>query len=299
MAASTRTQTPSRIATAVEPATERPACPDCGGRPRPAGHETVCSDCGLVVAVDALDRGPEYRHYGDSKGGDPRRAGRVYPERQGKGLGSEIGTPTERRRCGFREWHAELHSRATARGRERGHRYVVGEVERMAAGLNAGASVAEQAKRLYRTLIDGRTVEGYDLDTLAAAAVYAALRVNQRGVTPSAVAAVARTDADRLRRRYTWLVDELGVPVPPPSVEARVRQVASGVGVDEAAIQRALERVEQADECAVSGGSPSTLAAGVLWQVSEATQAEAADAAGVTPGGLRKRLEQVGLKGEG
>ena len=35
------------------------ACPECSGRLDESGDETVCSECGLVVAEDRIDRGPE------------------------------------------------------------------------------------------------------------------------------------------------------------------------------------------------------------------------------------------------
>ena len=34
-------------------------CPDCRGPLRTRGDETVCTECGLVVAEDRIDRGPE------------------------------------------------------------------------------------------------------------------------------------------------------------------------------------------------------------------------------------------------
>nr|WP_246279850.1 hypothetical protein [Natronomonas salina] len=33
-------------------------CPECSSRVQQRGHESVCSECGLVVAVESLDRAP-------------------------------------------------------------------------------------------------------------------------------------------------------------------------------------------------------------------------------------------------
>ena len=43
----------------------RQACPECEGRLRSTDTETVCSECGLVIDEDAIDRGPEWRSFDD------------------------------------------------------------------------------------------------------------------------------------------------------------------------------------------------------------------------------------------
>lgn len=42
-------------------------CPECEGRLREQATETVCDDCGLVVAEDTIDRGPEWRSFADEE----------------------------------------------------------------------------------------------------------------------------------------------------------------------------------------------------------------------------------------
>lgn len=49
-------------------------CPECDGRVRREETETVCSQCGLVVTTDRLDRGPDWRSF-DDEDGDPKRTG--------------------------------------------------------------------------------------------------------------------------------------------------------------------------------------------------------------------------------
>ena len=285
---------PRTKARSIDTETESNTCPECGGRPRPDGHETTCADCGLVLETNAVDHGPEWRSFdADTR----QRAEPTNPTRQGKGLGSDIGTYAERHRDPTLARQSRHHYRAkTENKRARNHRYAAGEVERIAAALDVDYTTAAQAKRLLRSLREARDLFGYDLDVLAATCLYTALRVNQRGVTPSEVAAVARADATAIRRRHTWLADELGVPVPPPSVESRIRTVAGALDVPTRAVESAVGELAGLDAADVAAGSPSTLAAGLLWRASAlVTQADAAEAAGVTPAGVRKRLEAVGL----
>ena len=36
-------------------------CPECTGTVTADGTEQICSECGLVVSEDSLDRGPDWR----------------------------------------------------------------------------------------------------------------------------------------------------------------------------------------------------------------------------------------------
>jgi transcription initiation factor TFIIB len=41
------------------------SCPECDSTVERTGAEAVCSQCGLVVGEDAIDRGPEWRSFDD------------------------------------------------------------------------------------------------------------------------------------------------------------------------------------------------------------------------------------------
>ncbi|SFJ65428.1 TFIIB-type zinc ribbon-containing protein, partial [Natronobacterium gregoryi] len=66
-----------RDSTERERAEEREYCPECGGRlVSDAEHaETVCSDCGLVVEEDEIDRGPEWRAFDSAEKDEKSRVG--------------------------------------------------------------------------------------------------------------------------------------------------------------------------------------------------------------------------------
>lgn len=268
------------------------ACPECGGGVRPEGTEQICVSCGLVVDAHEIDHGPEWRDFREDRA--KIRAAPTDPDRQGKELGSEIGTWAERKRDGVARRQNRQHSRAKASTkRARNLRYVIGEVERITGALDLPETMEKQAVRLFRQLHGDRDVIGRDLDTLAATVVYTTLRVNQRGLTPDDVANVARSDAKRIARRHKWVCDTLGIGSPPPCPRQRVRVVASDVGLSRDVTARALARLDDVDDSVIYSGSPSTLAAALLWDESEETQRVIADAAGCTPASVRNRLEAV------
>ena len=80
-------------ATGVDSERERSACTECGGRlVRDARHgETVCSDCGLVVAKGEIDRGLEWRGFDHGERGRKSRVGAPITDRlHDKGLSTAI-----------------------------------------------------------------------------------------------------------------------------------------------------------------------------------------------------------------
>lgn len=88
-------------ATEHQPVVRDPAirteCPDCGGRVRAADDESVCSDCGAIVAAEFIDRGPTRIDLG-MRGFEPESSiETVTSFRTDKGLHRKIMTCTDSR----------------------------------------------------------------------------------------------------------------------------------------------------------------------------------------------------------
>src|SRR6056297_3933411 len=69
-------------------------CPECEGTLVRAGDtdETVCSECGLIVAEHAIDHGPEWRTFDFEQGETASRVGLPTTQQMhDKGLTTNIG----------------------------------------------------------------------------------------------------------------------------------------------------------------------------------------------------------------
>lgn len=254
---------------------------------RPTEH--VCPDCGLVLEDSPIDHGPDWRSFeGDES--DPERAApgnRNHPDR---GLGSRVrwtDYDADKRRRSRVNNHVRQESH-----KDRNRGYATGEIHRMTGGMDLPESVGERAKWLFRKLHEDR-LKGQSLDVLAAACLYAACRERGMGRTPAEIAEVARCDAREIRRRVWTVAQTLGLELPPPDVGQRIRVVASRLSDDAMAVDRALRRLDGLDGNTITSGSPSTLAAALLYQSGEWTQTDVADAADVSPTGLRKRRDAL------
>ncbi|WP_435146534.1 transcription initiation factor IIB [Halobaculum sp. P14] len=271
------------------------ACPECDGRLRADGDETVCGDCGLVVAEDRLDRGPEWRSFGDDDT-DPRRTGApLTRSRHDRGLSTEIGYTRVKGRK-RRQWARMRRQHTRARistKRERNQVYGFTEIRRLTSVQSLSDQVRDQACSLFESaqtedLLRGRSLEGF-----AAAAVYAACRVAGIARTRAELLADAKADADELRAAYDALNRELGLPVGPIDPAEYLPRYASELGLDPVVERTARASLEALrDDGSTNGRNPSGVAAACLYAAARdhgasCTQADAAEVADVTPVTLR------------
>jgi transcription initiation factor TFIIB len=274
------------------------SCPECSGAVRTQNTERVCTDCGLVVGEDRLDRGPEWRTFSDDGTGDnPERTGApLTRSRHDRGLSTEIGRSTRlkgRKRRKFARLRRQ-HKRATISSKaERNQVYGFTEIRRVVGALGLPRSVRDQSCALFDSaqsegLLRGRTIEGF-----AAASVYAVCRTNALSRTVSEVEHVARADEGELSAAYDAMNRELGLPTGPIDPRDYLPRYADDLGLPSDAERRARRHVDalEADN-EIAGKNPSGIAAACLYTAAKntdhtVTQAEAADVADVTPVTLR------------
>lgn len=272
-------------------------CPECGGTPRPDGTERVCEDCGAVCGEDAIDHGPEWRRFEETANDEPVRCGAPLSEsRHDRGLYTNISYShdsdgralDEATRRKFERLRVE-HSRAQAgSSADRYRRNAFIEISRMAAALGLSNSLVDQACRLYRTAesdIDnffGRSIEG-----IASACLYAAARVNAKPVLLKEIGTVSRVSTIRVKRAYSALNQELGLPAPPPDPVDYVGKVTSAVDCPPET-RRDAEALAEAYAEAFPGrvGNPGGIAAAAVYETCRRADVEVSQEAVAEPVGV-------------
>jgi|AntRauTorcE11898_2_1112593.scaffolds.fasta_scaffold13319_2 transcription initiation factor TFIIB len=284
------------------------SCPECTGALAREGDETICTDCGLVVEVDRLDRGPEWRSFQGEETNRERTGAPLTRSRHDRGLSTEIGRgdasvrATGRKRRRLARMRREHNRAQIATKQDRNQVYAFTEIRRLVGTLELPRDVREQACALFDSaqsedLIQGRTLEGF-----AAATVYAVCRTRSIARTVDEVLADARAEEGELLAAYDALNRELGLPTGPIDPGEYVPRFASELDLPDAVERRALELAALGRETGIAGGrDPSGFAAGCLYTAAQdrahgLTQADAAEVAGVSPVTLRKAhydLEEV------
>ncbi|WP_435196575.1 transcription initiation factor IIB [Natronomonas sp. EA1] len=277
-------------------------CPECDGRLRTQQTETVCSQCGLVVAEDAIDRGPEWRSFADDDTNPKRTGAPLSRSRHDRGLSTEIGYSSRlkgRKRRRVARMRRQHNRSKIGSKRERNQVYAFTEVRRLQGRLDLPDFVRDRACVLFESAQKEDLVRGRSLEGFAAAVVYAVCRTAEVSRTLGEVIEVARSDEAELKAAYDALNQELGLPTGPIDPREYLPRFASKLDCPRAVERRAKALAEQAhDDGLVVGKNPCGVAAACLYAAARRedyplTQQEAADVADVTPVTLRSTFKKL------
>lgn len=283
-------------------ATTQQVCPECEGRLRSTGIETVCDECGLVVEEDELDRGPEWRSFADDET-DPERCGApLTRSRHDRGLSTEIGRSTRlkgRKRRQVARMRKQHGRTQIGSKRERNLVYGFTEIRRLTGQLELPEDLQEQACVLFESaqeadLLQGRCIEGF-----AAAAVYATCRTMSVSRTIGEIVAVASADESELKVAYGALNRELELSTGAVDPTEYLARFASELDVPSDLERRARGLARDAHESGiVTGRNPSGVAAACLYTAARKaghglTQKDAADVAGVSAVTVRNTYQDL------
>lgn len=280
-------------------------CPECPGRLQHSHEETICADCGLVIAEDNIDRGPEWRTFEGEPDRRRRTGAPLTRSRHDMGLGStRIGRGTSQRLTGRKRRRIarmrRQHNRAQFTSKaERNQMAVFKEIDRICTRLSLPETICEQSCDLFRSAQRENIVQGRSLEGFAAACVYASCRIAQLARTIDEVVEVADSTESELRSAFDALNRELGLPIGPIDPREYLPRYASKLDIAPPIEARARKLVELAYEASLIGGrNPSGVAAACLYSAAKEaqfplTQRAIADVAHVTPVTLRQTYHHL------
>lgn len=180
-----------------------------------------------------------------------------------------------------------------------GIRYVASEIERMGDGLGLSESVIKQGLRIYHQILD-QDIEFARLDDLSAVCVYATVRLHQEecGATFREVAAEARINDSRLQTVSSRILDEAGIPLPPPRPETTLKTTADELGASDK-IEILLDIVDSLSG-RLENLAPTTVAASTIFAGQylskcsyDVTQSEVSNVVGPTEVTIRNEYTKI------
>ena len=171
------------------------------------------------------------------------------------------------------------------------------EIDALCTKHDLSDTVKMVAHRVYEQAAELEDVGRY-ADEQAAACVYAACREIGNSVNADELVADSDVEAKFVMRVYRRLSRKLGLKSKPLDPNQRVARIGEKVNAPKAVRKKAVAIINRADEAgAITGMNPSGVAASALYLVgreeSRFTQAELADAGGVTEVTLRKRNKEL------
>jgi transcription initiation factor TFIIB len=297
----------------TEQASNSDSCPECGSKNLIIDNDTgekICGGCGLVMADNLMNDGPEWRAFSQDERESRSRVGMPLSfSVHDKGLSTMIGqvgkdafgrtipSKTMFQMLRLKKWHIRSSYQSSI---DRNLSHAMTELSRLCDKLHIPKQVKERAAVIYRKALEKGLVRGRSISAIAAASLYAACRATGTPRTLRELARVSTIDKKDLARCYRLLLRELTIQMPIPKAQYRVPKIAAKVNIGERTQQTAVNLLEQAEKKRTTAGKdPMGLAAAALYiacvmNEEKRTQKMIADAAGVTEVTIRNRYK--GLK---
>jgi transcription initiation factor TFIIB len=252
-------------------------CPVCGG---PLATdlqrgETVCAQCGLVVAESAVDTGPEWRSF------DKEKRVRTAP------LKLVVKTDMAVKPGHGVQWRrlAKFH-RETLHGRERRLAAIGGELKRVRECAGLPQRVVEEAEALVKRFFE--VVAGFPPEVVAVAVLWTAAKAAGAPRPLEDFLKCSKAEERRVRRAAWRLKEEMKLGRR-PSLEDYVGTLAARVNLPAPVVKAAVELLEK-NRRVLAGKNPWVSAAAALWLASFKKLGllkRLAEAAGTTTASIR------------
>jgi transcription initiation factor TFIIB len=288
-------------------------CPECGSKHiiiDSRSGERICGACGLVMADNLINEGPEWRAFTQNERDSRSRVGMPLSfSVHDKGLSTMIGqvgkdafgrtipTKTMFQMLRLKKWHVRSCYQSSI---DRNLSHAMTELSRLSDKLHIPKQVKERAAVVYRKALEKGLVRGRSINAIAAASLYASCRLTATPRTLRELSIHSTIEKKDLARCYRLLLRELNLQMPIPKAQFRVPKIAAKVNIGEKTQQTAVEILRRAEELKTTAGKdPMGLGAAALYiacvmNSEKRTQKMIADAAGVTEVTIRNRYK--GLK---
>ncbi len=270
-------------------------CPECGSKNvvSDSKHaELYCADCGMVIAENIVDLGPEWRAYDSEQASKRVRTGPGMSYRiHDKGL----STSTPKLPAGIKRlrW-------VNMGSGEKTLAFALIEIDRMACALKLPNDIKETTAVLYRKAAKRCLIKGRSIEELVSAMLYIICR--QYGIprTLKEIAAVSRSPLKKIRRSYLFLLRKFELKIAPADPSHYVPRFCSELGLSERIREKAIEILkENKGKGAARGWAPIGTAAAAIYIATVLsgeyrTEKEIAKVVGTTEITIRNRYKELG-----
>jgi len=287
-------------------------CPVCGSTNiiyDPERGETICADCGTVISDKAMDSGQEWRAFTKEERDQRSRVGE--PTIPGIGaaqlsttidtkdiynLGGKMGVKKRIELQRIRKW--QVRSRLQG-SHDRNLIQALNELDRIVSQLGLPTSIRNEAAVIYNRAATSGMVRGRSIESVIAAAIYAACRKLRNPVSLDEISNYTQASRKDVARCYRLLLRENSVNVPVPDAVDYVAKIASPLHLSAETQKKAAEVIKKAQESGITAGKdPAGLAAAGIYIASlltktRRTQKEIAMAAQVTEVTVRNRYKEM------
>jgi len=278
--------------------------------------ERICSGCGVVVAEQMADYGPESISSNlEEKMRLARATGQTTLSQHDLGITTEISISSKdfsgkainsqvaSQMHNLRKWQQRVR---VSSPRDRRLANVLAKVSETCQSLSLPRNVLETASMIYRNLDEHMEVKGKSVTSISAAAVYMACKQcdvvrSLEEITRSTCAPKdAKAKSKLAARYYRTMVMEMGPAVAPVvTMDKYISKIANLTHTDVRVERLALEIAEKTTDSRLADGkAPNGIAAAYLYVASillgqNVLQRDVSSIAGVTEVTIRNRCKEI------
>lgn len=292
---------------------QRWVCPQCGSKKiveDKRSGEIYCSECGFVLVQRMLDEQKEWREFGDEESEKRNRVGSplstaIYDyglsttletgikDATGKVLSERAMAEAQK----LRLWQQRNRAYSSA---ERNLQVASKAILQIANYLKVPKATYMRAVKIYRDALERGLVRGRPINSLAAAALYAACRDNGIPRTLKEVANASSLKRKEVARSYRLLIRSLESKMPLSDPAIYVEKVASKLKVGPEVEKETLKILKEAKNKKITAGKdPLGMVAAAMYLGMQRlglqlfTQKQIAEASNVTEVTVRNRYKSL------
>jgi len=297
---------------------EPQSCPECQSSlvDDVQNGEIICSGCGVVVADQMADYGPESKGSSlEEKMKLARATGQTTYSQHDLGITTEISISTKdfsgksinsevvNQMHNLRKWQQRVR---VSSPRERRLANVLAKIGEACNSLSLSKNVLETASMIYRNLDEKMDVKGKSVASISAATIYMACKQCEvvRSLDEICQGLCAQKEvkvkAKLAARYYRTMVMEMGtISVPVVTMDKYISKIANLTKTDVRVERLALEIAEKTKNSNIADGkAPNGIAAAYLYVASvllgqSVLQRDVSTIAGVTEVTIRNRCKEI------
>jgi len=282
-----------------------------------ANGEIICSGCGIVVAEQMEDHGPEVKSNRlEDKMKLARATGQTTYSQHDLGIATEISIGTKdfsgktinseiaNQMNHLRKWQKRVR---VSSSRDRRLSNVLAKISEVSQNCSLPKNVVETASKIYRSL-DGKDIQvkGKSVLSISAAVIYLAckqcaiVRSLEEIIQATTPMKEAKAKVKLASRYYRTLVMELGtVTAPVLTMDKYISKIANMTNTDTRVERLALEIAEKTKNRSITDGkAPNGIAAAYLYVSSilmgqSILQRDVSSVSGVTEVTIRNRCKEI------
>lgn len=269
-------------------------CPECKSRNLTTNEtrgELICEDCGLVIEENIIDEGPEWRNYANQPK-DNARAGlpdNLLQHDKGRGTTFEWKeAKLGRTRSQFyrmKKWQQQARVRSSV---DRNLMTTLQSLKKICFSLGLGDAMTTSAAEIYRKAVEKRLIQGRSNDSMLAASIYAATKLNGTPRTLPEISQHSRVGQKEIGRCFRFIKRELKLKIRTAMPGDYIEKMCSDLELPSETKSKAIDIIGELDRIEFTNGrSPIAVAAGALYVASILTnnkriQREIAEVSNIT-----------------